>query len=107
MTNQEIFSKVATHLLTQNEKAQAPRGIGEMQCRYRVEDASGKVLRCAVGCLIPDAHYTNNIEGEAAGPETWRLLAQVFGVPKLQHLTVRLLTDLQCIHDQAPVRQWR
>ncbi len=45
MTKQEIFDKVATHLLTQNEKALNSVG----GCVYRTD----KGLKCAVGCLIP------------------------------------------------------
>lgn len=48
MNAQEIFEKVAAHLLSQNAQALDKGG----NCLYR--DPSGKA--CAVGCLIPDGH---------------------------------------------------
>ena len=53
MTNQEIFDKVHTHLLTQRTAA-----IENGSCAYRAGPKS-----CAVGALIPDALYTPEIEG--------------------------------------------
>lgn len=48
MTNEEIFEKVRTHLLTQNAKSMID-GI----CLYRGPNG----LKCAVGCLIEDEHF--------------------------------------------------
>ena len=56
MNTQQIFDKVATHLLTQNARSAA-----EGSCLYR----SPSGLKCAVGCLISDSVYaTYNIYGE-------------------------------------------
>lgn len=63
MTPQEIFDKVATHLLTQNHKAQTlladTNGDSSLACAYRSYDGRS----CAVGCLIPDDMYDPAIEG--------------------------------------------
>lgn len=50
MNKQEIFEKVAKHLLVQNEQSSDP--IYD-KCMYR--DPDGR--KCAVGCLIPDDKY--------------------------------------------------
>jgi hypothetical protein len=49
MAEQEIFDRVAVHLLTQ--KVHSINGIGE--CCYRGNNNT----RCAVGCLIDDEEY--------------------------------------------------
>lgn len=54
MTKQEVFDKVATHLLTQKK-----RSYDNGACVYRAKDGS----MCAAGCLIPDEEYTPDLEG--------------------------------------------
>jgi hypothetical protein len=58
VNRQEVFNKVATHLLTQGVAAT----VGG-ECRYRTDD--GK--RCAIGCLIPDSLYMATLEGKEIG----------------------------------------
>ena len=94
MTNQEIFTKVKNHLLTQNCKA-----TEQKVCRYRT--ANG--LKCAIGCLIPDDVYTRNIEHK-----TVDLLCS--GVVKdfdyLKQFDKSFLRRLQVIHDNVDVDKW-
>jgi len=106
MTMQEIFTKVAKHLLGQNEKAEVPAG-----CRYRMKIGK-RTLRCAIGCLIPDEIYDRKMEGAGIGT----LLAfpgmeELFGIgpggkndQKKMHV---FLYDLQEVHDEAPISQWK
>jgi hypothetical protein len=54
-TKQDMFNHVATHLMRQREAANGPDG----DCVYR--NLGG--LRCAVGCLIDDEHYSERLEG--------------------------------------------
>lgn len=104
MNTQELFDKVATHLLTQNAKAHNPDDLdylGHPRCMYRALD--GKL--CAVGCLITDENYNPNQEGEPA-----RVLKNIIELSvgrKLLHSEVRLLTELQSIHDRRQVKDWR
>ena len=56
MTNQQIFNKVAKHLLKQGRRARDGNG-----CAYRGENGT----KCAVGCLIPDALYDDRLEGSS------------------------------------------
>jgi hypothetical protein len=55
MEQQEIFETVARHLFSQGERALDPAG----QCAYRGK----KGMKCAVGCLISDADYSESMEG--------------------------------------------
>lgn len=55
ITEQEIFEAVVTHLVNQGVMSHAMDG----HCAYR----TSKGLKCAIGCLIPDSAYNENIEG--------------------------------------------
>ncbi len=109
LTKQEIFDKVATHLLTQGERAWSNELGG---CAYR--GIGG--LRCAVGCLIPDESYDLMFEGHSPGFGMEkennignRLLAQALnagGVDIKDKPTMELLGDLQGLHDGAPIVCW-
>jgi len=90
---QETFNKVATHLMTQNEKAQDRYG-----CLYRTED--GKT--CAVGCLIPKDIYDERMEHTD-------LDSILKNFPELTNIIqpqLDLLTALQKIHDNVDVELW-
>lgn len=52
-TDREVFEYVKNHLLKQNE--QSSHGSG---CAYR----DGQGMSCAVGCLIDDDHYHEDLE---------------------------------------------
>ena len=103
MTLQEIFSKVATHLLTQSKRSCYPRqsGEGDGYCAYRGSNGTS----CAVGCLIADEHYDPEIEGGAATSIPARLALSASGVP-ITNETLNLLTKLQNLHDYRPPTMW-
>lgn len=113
MNNQEIFDRVARHLLTQNAKAIAPDGA----CSYRAPGG----LMCAVGCLIPDSYYDPKLEHNSIGSlesslasfkkdskyatsgqkrigELWDNIRTSLG---LDEEGVKLLSSLQAIHDNG------
>jgi hypothetical protein len=96
MTPQEIFDKVATHLLTQNKRSIGFDGSVKC-CRYRALDGS----RCAVGCLIPDNEYSETMEGARV-----RKLTGVLDRLELR-AHVDLLAHLQATHDSYEPCQWR
>lgn len=98
LTPQQVFDKVATHLLTQ--KAQADAG-GFLGCRYKT--AAG--LKCAVGCLIPDELYDSAfryLEGKRVRCWPPERLADCGLTP--EHVV--LLTKLQGVHDTHAVEKW-
>lgn len=103
MNEQEIFNKVAEHLLTQNESAVVYRASQLKHCVYRTKEG----LKCAIGCLIPDEVYTDSIEGQAIGdfrsePEFWEAIWPGGWTQEREEF----LTELQNIHDDTPTRSW-
>jgi len=107
MTNQEIYTKVRKHLLTQKERAVAVNGTS---CQYRTPGG----LTCAVGCLIPKELYTNNIEGASAydaanGVQIGRaehFLHAIFVKLGIGPESAELLSRLQTTHDAIPEHHW-
>lgn len=101
MSRQAIFTKVAEHLLTQNERARGfDHSFGYNRCMYRTDD--GK--KCAIGCLIPDDRYSSALEGkivfdsgvfEAIDPDLGATRDD-FG----------FLDSLQNIHDRHDPSRW-
>lgn len=97
-TLQEIFDKVAGHLLKQKRKAE-----NAGQCLYTmVEDH--KVYTCAVGCLIPKADYKKSIEGRSSA-DAYNIITG----KSLYNYGERkdLLSALQTCHDSRAVSHWR
>ena len=100
-TRQELFTKVATHLLTQNAKSLMPgTSADDGVCAYRGE----KGLMCAVGCLIPDSLYQPTLEKKAV---TALCIKDVLAEAGVDHGDNRLLYNLQYIHDCSRVNLWR
>lgn len=113
LTNQQIFDKVATHLLTQGDLSINMDGI----CQYRADSG----FKCAAGVLIHDEHYSPDLEGSSValpGGVTdddelrWRrnkiqaaLIAS--GVNVDEFSTLELVMNLQAIHDNTPPHNWR
>jgi hypothetical protein len=91
MTEQEVFDKVAKHLLTQNAKSKLPSGM----CAYRGDHG----LMCAAGCLIPDDKYDPAINLKA-----WHELTSSNVVSS--HCG-ELIQSLQGVHDDWPVDNWK
>jgi hypothetical protein len=89
-TEQEVFDKVASHLLTQNKKALDE----ENYCVYLAPDG----CKCAAGCLIPDEQYVYTIEGS-----TWSWLKDR-GYVENKHYS--LIRRLQICHDTQKPHEW-
>lgn len=102
MTQQEIFDKVAKHLLTQKGKAMdAPEGGA---CQYRGLNNTA----CAVGCLIPDEVYSPRLEGTDLGGLIQR--ATIWNITLPAEITDKanypLLRSLQVVHDMRDPETW-
>lgn len=103
-TNQEIFNVVAVHLL--NQKARSVTGTFN-DCMYYGSD--GRC--CAVGCLIPPDKYTPDFEGVPV-PCTPSLITKIQREllsaidVEPDSRTLRLLRDLQFLHDQQDPLSW-
>ena len=86
VTNQEAFDRVARHLLTQRARSMDSAG---MACAYR--GANG--LKCAIGCLIPDARYRPSFEERTVGEP------EILAAAGLTASQERLAEALQRVHD--------
>jgi len=95
-TIQEIFTKVESHLLTQNQRSE-----NELGCRYRSEG-----LMCAVGCLLSDDVYTTDIEGMCAHSLPVSVLKTIIKDDEME-TGINLLGELQDLHDIYTVNTWR
>ena len=100
MNRQQVFDRVAAHLLRQNARSMR-RDRGDM-CAYR--GAGG--LQCAVGCLITDTAYVSTLEGLGPFDASVRHALEKSGVP-IDPDTSELLSDLQAVHDYEAPSAWR
>lgn len=90
-TLQEVFNKVAIHLLTQKKKSVSAT---DGTCHYRGDGG----LKCAAGILIPDDQYSSNMENKSWGS----IICHKFVEDKFANQ----IQCLQNIHDVAPVSDW-
>lgn len=58
----DVFNKVVSHLLTQNKTSAEYGG----SCKYRTFREDDTTLKCAVGCLISDSVYFEDLEDQMA-----------------------------------------
>jgi len=105
MNHQEIFTKVATHLLKQNEKSMR---LDETRCAYRGH--AGRT--CAVGFLIPDYLYHPDMEGGGVYDALVYSALVNFNLvdPDTSYVSgsrAALLSDLQGIHDRVSPSGWK
>ena len=102
MDRQEVFDKVARHLLMQGKKS-----VEGLSCLYRSADGS----KCAVGCLIPDEAYDPKYEGKGLErlmnvyPKL-RDTLELSPFPKKRGTEMAFLTDLQILHDDVDPNSW-
>ncbi len=97
MTLKEIFDRVKAHLLAQGVAAVNAGG----GCCYR----DGVGGSCAVGCLISDEAYSPDLENRVASSERVMAALARSGVPT-DYDTLKLLGNLQDIHDYRPPNVW-
>lgn len=98
MGKQQVFDKVATHLLTQNEASETADGPSTV-CAYRGDTG----LKCAAGILIKDEHYSPDLERcGVSDPDVMNALL-LSGVDRS---AIGLVLNLQSIHDWLTVSSW-
>jgi hypothetical protein len=98
MTNQELFDRVASHLLRQGAASidETSPLDSSLRCRYRGPGG----LMCAIGCLIPDDRYSALLEGKGVFNHSVRDAAGI-GDDNLD-----LAECLQSIHDEGEPGVW-
>lgn len=99
MTLQEVFDKVARHLLTQGQRS-ILRETG--RCAYRGDEG----CMCAVGVLIADEHYHPKLEDNSVGEWHVQQALRSSGI-ETDTKTLLVLAELQHIHDQRNLKEWR
>ena len=107
MNTQEVFTRVATHLLTQRECSTDGQEFvvqrAKSVCRYR----GARGLRCAIGCLIEDRFYSPGMEKCGVGDGAVREALRKSGVDTGDIKDIEFLDCLQRVHDHHPVLSWR
>ena len=96
MTLQEIFDRVATHLLTQGKQSRGPTG-----CAYRGADG----LKCAVGVLITEGCYSPHLESSTVLMPHVRQAVEA-SIGPLPPKGDVLLSELQSLHDGYNPSDW-
>lgn len=97
MNAQQIFDKVATHLIKQGKRAAIKDEYGKV-CMYRAPDG----CKCAAGCLIPDRLYRAGMERRGVID-----LSESFELPKFFSQHLGLIANLQAVHDVRRPSRWR
>ena len=97
MTLQEIFTKVARHLLTQKVKSFG----SDAGCLYRGPNGTS----CAVGCLIQEEHYDPELEGNVVNALSVQDSLNASGI-QVTPETIHLLEELQLLHDESQPETW-
>lgn len=101
MTRQEIYDRVASHLLSQMEVSRRPGGF----CLYR----GPRNLKCAIGALIPDELYDTSFDDTGGGLSAHalpdRVLESIFGRGYNED-ECRFLDILQAVHDSFEPGIW-
>jgi len=106
MTPTQIFDRVSEHLLTQKAKSLGLKvNTGQATstfCKYRGDQGRS----CAVGCLISDEYYSEDLEGGASyTPAVKWAVANSLKIP-FREVPDTLLEKLQTIHDHNNPEDW-
>jgi len=106
LTSQEVFDKVVEGLRKQGRRS-FDTELGN--CRYRIFEKSGEVLKCAAGMLIDDECYHGSIESKGV-PSQENAVRSCVGLALMRsgvdESDMPLVGDLQHMHDNFDVREW-
>lgn len=100
---QETFDTVVAHL--RKQKRQAKNSEAGQMCQYLAANGD----KCAVGCLIPEDRYSEDLEGEVVhgglSDDPNRNTRITILMHKLGH-DLGLCKDLQAAHDHLSPEGW-
>lgn len=107
MTNQEIFTKMVTHLRKQGRRSwrQSAKGPGNPNgCLYRGEDEIGPTM-CAAGVLLKDEYYRPEFESL---PTKMGVRSAFFnsGVNLDDRAISNTIKDVMLTHDKIDPYKW-
>ena len=94
-TDEGVFEFVKQHLLTQGQKSSS-----STSCYYK----NPKGLSCAIGCLIENEFYNDNLEFKN-GDDPIVIDAVTKSLPNWV-INKNMLLDLQVVHDEYEVEEW-
>ena len=94
MSLMAIFNESKNHLLSQMKKSVA-KIHSDPTCAYHGPNG----LKCAAGIFIPDSNYSPKFEGN--GWADWRIS------DGLDHKKIKLIKQLQMIHDSERPSRWK
>ena len=101
-TDRDVFNHVRNHLLEQNQQAMYQSG----GCVYRKSNG----LSCAIGCLISDEHYDEDIMEDQPVTDTDVMLGIHLSNPEWNTNSRRsaraMLFFLQKVHDDLTPYTW-
>lgn len=114
MNRQQIYDRVKRHLLKQGVKSGVQPYYEpeddcddykpEFECKYRMTDENGRVLKCAIGCLIPLRNYDPAFEGDNAQSDKVRgAIPPSLGIA---YEDADFLNALQTVHDGSEPDEW-
>ncbi len=110
MNRQEVFDKVATHMLKQDKRAMEYNSFTDSEtCLYLDGDGN----KCAIGCYIPDGHDGQEYRGGVQELLTqFPDLVPLFGLKTNKYdcfdgNDIDFLANLQVIHDKDDPSYWR
>ena len=95
MSAQQVFDKAYRHLISQNARAEE-----HFNCKYRTD----RGLKCGVGCLIDDEHYSEDMEGGKADCYQVSAALKSSGVDSVEHHV--LLAEIQFLYDNYEPPRW-
>ena len=99
----DVFNKVVTHLLTQNQISSEYGG----SCRYRAFRENDVTLKCAVGCLISDNIYDEDLEDQTANAiDVIKAIQDSNPNLIVSDQIAEMMMQLQFIHDHCEERIW-
>lgn len=87
-----LIQRVLTHLVKQGKPA---KDLESSRCYYRTSEG----LKCAVGCLIKDEFYTENLEGKDIKKVSVQNAVNRSLGTLLNDLDLAALSLLQSVHD--------
>lgn len=116
---QDIFDYICGFLRTQGEKSgvlvtkpsrERTSTVDVFECRYRYESSrTGKILRCAAGCCLPEDRYSPLMEN--IGIDAPEITKRFFGDKFYNQdddlkKRLNLLARMQAIHDLQEIADW-
>lgn len=91
MTTQEAYDRIREFFLRPEAELARSGESSFATCYYRKGEVADSPVRCAVGCLIPDEHYSRSFEGVSVSA-----LDYDFG-----EVNIDFLEHAQDAHDRA------